>query len=437
MGGNRTYPDRTAAGWERMLGITLLLLALVLPFAAPIIPPLIALVAIAVIGVRLRKGGGGWRRISWESPLLWMALFYLLHVLGMAWSSNTAFGLFDLEVKAAFLLFPVLLWALPASVVPDAPKVWRAFARANAASVLFCLGAAVWRFVHEVYLRRQGLLPEDPAWTNHFFESRFSFFLHPSYMAMYLCASLAVVLLKRTGPRPHPWIDRAVPALLTVGVMLCNSKMGWLTLAAVFTLSLLGNWQDARLRRRLIALAAIGAVLFIALFVSFPTVSGKFIQAMNATGAIDPTSDQSSALRRMAWDSALELFRKEPFTGTGTGDIKDDLMQQYHEKGYIHAEAKRMNAHSQFLQSAAALGLPGLVLAMGVVLLPLVFAFRERDLSLLAFWSIILLNWSVESMAEVQAGVVFVAFFAWLLAAEAQANGASDATSHQRIPSPT
>jgi hypothetical protein len=33
----------------------------------------------------------------------------------------------------------------------------------------------------------------------------------------------------------------------------------------------------------------------------------------------------------------------------------------------------------------------------------------------MVFWLIILLNWSVESMAEVQAGVLFTAFFAWIL----------------------
>ncbi|MEZ4755374.1 MAG: O-antigen ligase family protein [Flavobacteriales bacterium] len=354
----------------------------------------------------------------------------------MGWSSNTGFGLFDLEVKAAFLLFPMLLWILPANQALDPSLAWRAFTWANVGSVVICLGAAMWRFIHEVYLREQGLLPEDPAWTNHFFESRFSFFLHPSYMAMYLCASLAMVLLKRTGPQPHPWLDQAVPALLTLGVMLCNSKMGWLTLAAVLALALLGNWQDARLRSRLILLAAIGSALFITLFLSFPTVSGKFVQALSATGAIDPTSDQSSALRRMAWDSALELFRREPLTGSGTGDIKDDLMQQYHEKGYVHAEAKRMNAHSQFLQSAAALGLPGLVLVLILVLLPLFIAFKTGDRSAQVFWIIVLLNWSVESMAEVQAGVVFVAFFGWLQAAGVPVNGSPRPALHQQIPSP-
>lgn len=430
-----TYPGRTTAGWDRSLGIVLVLLAVSSTVAVKLVPVLIAALLVAVVGIRLRHGAGAWRRVTWKGPLLWMTLFYLLHVLGMAWSSNTAFGLFDLEVKMAFLLFPVLLWVLPSSIRPDVPLVGRSFVRANVGSVVLCLVAAVWRFASEWHLRGQGLMPDDPAWTNHFFESRFSFLLHPSYMAMYLCMALALVLLGPAGPAQGAIRSWVVPALLVIGIILCNSKMGWLTLTVVFILAGMDIWQDPHRRVRLLLVALGGAVLFAVLFMAFPTVSGKFFQALNATGAIDPTSDQSSALRRMAWDSAIELFRQDPLKGVGTGDIKDDLVALYEERGYVHAAAKRMNAHSQFLQTMAALGLAGLALLSGMLLLPLVRAFRCRDRMSQAFWLIILLNWSVESMAEVQAGAVFVCFFAWLLEIQATSTNGAALTGTEPIPS--
>jgi O-antigen ligase len=435
MQGASTYPSRTTAGWERGLGIVLVLLAFSLPVAVMLVPALIAALLVAVVGMRLRHGAGAWRRITWKGPLLWMALFYLFHVLGMAWSTNTAFGLFDLEVKMAFLLFPVLLWVLPSSIRPDAPLVGRAFVWASVGSVLLSLVAAGWRFASEWHLRGQGLLPDDPAWTNHFFESRFSFLLHPSYMAMYLCTALALVMLRQAGPPEGAIRSWVVPALLVIGIILCNSKMGWLTLVAVFALTGIGAWHDTRRRARLLLVALGWAVLFAMLFMAFPTVSGKFFQALNATGAIDPSSDQSSALRRMAWDSAIELFRQDPLKGVGTGDIKDELVALYEERGYVHAAAKRMNAHSQFLQTMAALGLAGLALLSGMLLLPLVRAFRCQDRMSQAFWLIILLNWSVESMAEVQAGAVFVCFFAWLLEIQATSTNGAALTGTEPIPS--
>ncbi len=400
-------------GWARLLDTALILLAVALPFAMPIIPLFILLLAVAVIGLRVRQGGGAWRAPSLSSPMTWMALFYMLHVVGMAWTRNTGFGLFDLEVKASFMLFPVLWWVLPDGIRIHVTRVWSAFVWANAGAVLVCLAAACWRFGQEWVLREQGLLPAGAPWTNHFFESRFALFLHPSYMAMYVCFALALVQLGAAGIGGRMrWV---LSALLVAGVILCNSKMGWLTLGVVIALAVRDAWNAPALRRGLLLLSGVGVLLFGLLFTAFPTVSGKITQAVSATGAIDPASDQSSALRRMAWDAATDLFRAQPFSGVGTGDIKDELIAVYQAKGYVHAETKRMNAHSQYLQSAAALGLPGLLAVLGLVLWPVARALRRGDLLALSFGLLILLNWSVESMAEVQAGVLFATVVGWWL----------------------
>lgn len=407
--------DPRIAKWTRVLEFAIVLLAASLPFALRIMPLFILGIAVAVIALRVLHGRGGWRRLSPTSAMPWMALFYLLHVLGMAWTTNTAFGLFDLEVKASFLLFPVLFMVLPDQVQVDRTRILQAFAVVNAIAVLICLVAAIARFVPEWSLRQQDMLPAGAPWTNHFFESRFALFLHPSYMAMYLCFALAALHLGVAGAKQR--FNGVLSAVLIVGVILCNSKMGWLTLTVVIVLALADAWRERAVRRRLALLSGIGLVLFTGLFRAFPTVSGKITQAFNATGAIDPGSDQSSALRRMAWDAATDLFAAQPATGVGTGDIKDDLIAVYHAKGYVHAEAKRMNAHSQFLQSAAALGIGGLLVLVAMIVLPLARIVRRRDLLACSFWIVLLLNWTVESMAEVQAGVMFTVLMAWMLEA--------------------
>lgn len=401
--------------WRQALNTIAVIVAMSLPFAPRALAILVIIVALIVFSLRAGHGWSGWRPVGWTGAMSWMALFYVLHVVAMVWSSNLSFGAFDLEVKGALLLFPVLFWFLPPTVRVETAKVWRAFGLACAATVLLCLGNSALNFGNEWQLRQQGLLPADPAWTNHFFESRFSLFLHPSYMAMYLCFALASWShdgLSAGNMRRSSWF---VPSLLILGVILCNSKMGWLTLALVLGNALWVGWRNGSSRRTWLLIVAGGATLFTGLFIAFPTVSGKLTQALGSTGAIDPNSDQSSALRRMAWDAATDMFMEHPITGVGTGDVKDELVAIYHAKGYVHAEAKRMNAHSQFLQSAAALGVMGLLVCCALVLVPMVTAVRNRDRLSLLFWSIILLNWSVESMAEVQAGVLFVGFLGWSL----------------------
>jgi O-antigen ligase len=359
-------------------------------------------------------GWHGFRTFRTGSVMLWSAAFYGWHMVGMLWTSNAGAGWFDLEVKASLLLFPVLYWLWPKGYVLDHVSALRMFTWANVLSVALCLGAALFRFGEELQLREQGLLPADPAYTNHFFESRFSLFLHPSYMAMYLCFALAVWVIDGHWRTRSLFVNALVVGALFLGVLLCNSKMGLLTAGVMVLHMAYLHRHEAKLRRPIMITLIAGAVVFGGLAATLPNLRNKIIQAFDATGRIDPGSDQSSQLRRMAWDSALELFRGAPFMGTGTGDVKDELIRTYAAKGYVHAEAKRMNAHGQFLQSAAALGIIGLVLVVGLVV-TLVRSRAKMGVLGLVLGYLVLLNWAVESMAEVQAGVVFLCCLSWVL----------------------
>ncbi|MBK8338671.1 MAG: O-antigen ligase family protein [Flavobacteriales bacterium] len=412
-------PPLWRSGSERLLHLLPVLLCWAMAMLPAAVPIVLGLLLIAVLVARFGGSKPMPRRNAAFGPMTVMALFYAWHVVGMLWSKNQAFGRFDLEIKAVLLLFPVVFWLWPSGVKLRTGQVWQHFVLAQVVATAVCLLGSCVHFGHEIHLRSQDLLPADPAYTNHFFESRFALFLHPSYMAMYLCFALSLWFYADGATVRSRVLAWVFPALLVLGVVLCNSKMGWLTLALVMAHALWTKWKDPASRRRLSVLAVAGTLVFGGLFIAFPTVSGKLTQAISATGAIDPSSDQSSALRRMAWDAATDLFAAHPIIGVGTGDIKDALIDIYHTKGYVHAEAERLNAHSQFLQSAAALGLIGLSALLAMVLLPVIAAWRRSDRPALLFWLIILLNWSVESMAEVQAGVVFMAFFAWMIALRA------------------
>ncbi|MDQ3100998.1 MAG: hypothetical protein M3R08_06400, partial [Bacteroidota bacterium] len=45
---------------------------------------------------------------NWRSPLPWMLILYMLHLIGMAWSTNWDYGLFDLQIKLPLLLVPLI-----------------------------------------------------------------------------------------------------------------------------------------------------------------------------------------------------------------------------------------------------------------------------------------------------------------------------------------
>jgi len=71
----------------------------------------------------------------------------------------------------------------------------------------------------------------------------------------------------------------------------------------------------------------------------------------------------------------------------------------------------RLNAHNQYLQTYIALGIPGALLLILMLVLPGWLAVRRIHFIYFSFLAVFAFNILVESMLEVQAGVIYYAFF--------------------------
>jgi len=126
------------------------------------------------------------------------------------------------------------------------------------------------------------------------------------------------------------------------------------------------------------------------------------------------TSDGTSE-RILIWKTSFEIIRENFLFGVGTGDIKDELMRKYNEKKMTTAYNLKLNAHNQYLQSFIATGFLGFIIFLSSLILPAIIAIRQKNIIYLMFIFLVAFNFLFESMLEVQAGVVFYAFFNSLL----------------------
>jgi O-antigen ligase len=133
------------------------------------------------------------------------------------------------------------------------------------------------------------------------------------------------------------------------------------------------------------------------------------------TAASQPSQEnltpEDKADRIALWTTALEIIKKNFLIGVGTGDVKDNLLDTYRKNGIFYAFDHKLNAHNQYLQTSIALGLAGFLVLVAILLFPALRALqRHQDIYLvfLFIFSIAILS---ESMLEIQAGVVFYAFF--------------------------
>lgn len=396
---------REEGTWSSIL---LLALAFLLPLWPTALPALTAAIVVVRLVTRVRWMERPLLRIDLRLPAFGAVLLLLVHIAGMVWTSNTDFGWFDVSIKLPLLLFPLF------ALLPGAPRDGRdavlgTFCLGNVVAVLLCVGAAV--------LRSFGAAGVGAS---QFLSSRFSIFLHPSYFALYLSIGLAVWFLGDLHSRYRSWLAWTIVGSLAVGVVLTESRMGWIVLPAVLVWSLVHHWRSPAIRRPLVAVLSLCAVGAFLLIVVSPGVRYRVQEVFTASSqevAVDASS--SASVRVLVWRAAREVAVENAPLGTGTGDVKDELIANYERSGYSFAAEHRLNAHNQFLQTAAALGVPGVLSMLLMLLVPLVFALRGGDPCSRAVHMCVLLvlimNWSVESMLETQAGALFTGFLLWVL----------------------
>lgn len=333
--------------------------------------------------------------------LLFMTL-YFLYIAGLLYSENLAYGIADLEAKLPLLVFP-LIFSTPAYISSKTfRQLLKAFICGNFLAFIICMISAIYKYMKEPSI--------------DLFESiNFSIILHPSYFAMYITLSVIILVYELFNTKLKPLtiiLLVFILMLFTTAIFLLSSKMGIISfILIVFCFMLVQIISKKQYIQGLFSLGILFLITFLAFYFS-PNLPGRFNNAVLAiTSTVQPTEVESSALRTMTWKTSLEIVKENPLIGVGTGDIKDVLLVKYESNGMNYALERRLNAHNQFLQTAGALGIIGLLILLLCFVIPIYISIKHRNLVYFFFLLLIFLNFLVESMLETQAGVVFYAFF--------------------------
>lgn len=248
-------------------------------------------------------------------------------------------------------------------------------------------------------------LIQGTAW---FFTDRFSFILHPSYFSMYLAFALSYVLIQ-WRKQGFSWMYLLQALFLAAGIFCCNSVMGnvvGLLIGIVFLLSFLIS-ADLFFKYTPKFLIFIALMCMLGLLLKKEDLYADF---NSYYAQIDKTTTSSIPARVLIWKTCLELIPQSGFFGVGIGDVKDVLTQAYQAKGYTGCFEHQFNAHNQFLQTTLAVGFPGLLTLLGMLLVPFYQWWKQRNLLGIALIGIVFMNLLVESMFERQAGSIFFVF---------------------------
>ncbi len=384
------------------------MIALCMPLSQKIGPVLIAgLVFCWILNVDLKiyLTNLKTRKIS----LLFVSL-YILYAMGVLYSSNKDAAWFDMQSKLSLLIFPLLF---STSGIISKEKIRQIF-------LFFYAGA----FVAIVIELANALIIYINTSHVAFFYSELSIFMHPSYFAMYLTfaiASMAYYLIDNPI-QISPQMKFAFLFLMTFFtffIVLLSSNAG--ILCAIITEGIcLAYFLFRKKKYQQVVLYAISVILIYFISLKY-VVQHDFQRLSQAKETLienkyaNKATPETNRVRIYIWEASIEIIKNNFLFGAGTGDVHMELNEQYKIRGMTGALNKNLNAHNQFIQTFIAIGVTGFcVLALSLAL-PFFQQIKRRKFLIPVFIFIVAFNFLFESILELQAGVIFYAFFNSLL----------------------
>ena len=339
---------------------------------------------------------------------------FILYCLGLVWSHNLQSGSREVETKMSLFLMPLVFFSVPLNS-EQFKKTLQLFVIGCGLAMMGWILFAAYNFIMTKYYVAQGIKIWDFG-VNYFFKERLSRINHPSYMAMYVCTAIWMILKVKDPLFQKKLFNVGFISLFALSTLLLISKAGILVLILIGVYSL----YELIFEHRKIKLAGlvIGTFVlsFIFLFYFVPEFSQRFTSVfVNLKSQNNNQSDDSTGARMAVWEASTACISQHFFSGTGTGSANDALMQHYQTHGMTIAFKEHLNAHNQYLQTFITLGILGFIGLLVMLFYPLSHAISNRNLLYAGFIFIFAVNIFVESMLETQAGNLFFAFLNALL----------------------
>ncbi|MCA4895448.1 MAG: O-antigen ligase family protein [Cytophagales bacterium] len=358
-----------------------------------------------------------------------MVGFYLIHIAGFFYSTNSADGLMDLEKKMSFLVFPIVFFSGFPFSDRFVFKVLHCFVASCFVASLICI----------LYASYQWMGGDSSYFFYHKLGQILDF--HAVYFSMYIGFALLFLvhslLVQGKTFSVRKKLIYVLLQLLFIGMLILLSSKTMLVLVffllAYLGFSLYGFPGQTRLKVAIVTLLL--AVLFFVAFM-IPNVRSRFKEIV-----VDEYSQTNplflddyagyhftgAAIRLAIWKTAFEIIKEQKawLVGVGIGDTQDLLTAKYHAKHIypgdeLHEGFMHYNAHNQFIQFLLAVGLVGLIWFVIIMLVLLRIAKSRKDILLLLFVILFAGFCATESVLCRQKGIVFFTFFSCLMVANSQ-----------------
>lgn len=378
---------------------------------------MIGLAILLWIVVWVYEGNFKFKFQLFKQPWLWFSvLLYLLYIIGIFYSTDTAKASIVIEQKLTLILAPLLIGAGHSFKKQHLTLALFTFVNAGLIASVAAFIFALKNGLSGVY--EQAALIDYITYEN--LANAIGF--QPIYFSLYLVFAFFVLLaLYRDERFKGQWfylnhkLSATLLLFLFITIVLLSSRMELLALLITAFLTLVVFVKNRKLILKALILLFTISLLGAAVILSSSVNRQRFTEMFDLNSDYTKNQYGGRSIRIEKWKNTLECWSQSLVFGVGTGDMQTELNKTYEKNNFELALQYKFNPHNQYLETALAIGIPGLILLLCWMFSFFWLSIKSGDWLLFSFGSVVSISMITESMLERQWGVVFIAVFSALL----------------------
>ncbi len=381
-----------------------MLLLLSLPFDRFYSHLILASLAIHTI-IQFRNGSAKplftWRTFVLQS-VFWVTL------VGTLYTVNFQQSLLEWELDLPILLIPLIFCVNPLDLKKYRQNLLLIFSLGCTATIGYLYLDAVITIRH-YHLPWSSILSQ--AFTNHNFSEPID--MHATFLSLQIAIALIYVLSRLVGERlttSATLLYLFCSLVLTAGIIQLSSKSIFAALFLVINFAI--PWFLLQGKRRLwYMLTTIGlSCILVAVIFNSRALRDRYLVELRED--LSPAfAGQTVEPRLERWKIAVNLIKKSPIIGYGTGSEIQLLQEQYFAKKFYSSYLHRLNSHNQYLSFLIKTGIWGL----SIYIITLVYGFnraiKKQDVIFFSFMILIAVVSLSENVLDADKGVMFYSIF--------------------------
>jgi|TARA_B110000259_G_scaffold188113_1_gene245030 O-antigen ligase len=378
---------------------SLLLVAFTIPIGSFVNSVSIIILFLFSFLIRLRSSSQFSLR-NFISKINISAIYILLILIGLLYSSNLDVGIKVTLRSLAFLVIPIS-FALSYNSTFSLEKVLLTFAIS-----IFSL----FIFTHINVLLE--LFRENDNFSlliSHYLRNNFIKHslvqIHAPYFGMFSVFAFVIVLKSKLL---NNYLKVIMGSYILFCIFLISAVTSIIVLGIIIFVMVIKLFLKKKLMNRIMIFAIFLSSILSFYFVKQIDVTNSSNVVIRIEKLIKKSGDSDRAEN---WESIFRLPIKNLLFGVGTGDELDEIQKVRNHKGWAWAYRHNANMHNQYLEVLLRNGILGLTIFLLVFINLWKRLKKYNDFRYLSFLLLIIISFMTESMLERQWGIVFFVFF--------------------------